>query len=337
MNLLTDMNNGIKTLQTNMTSVTTGLEKNTTELATFKTEIGAKVKSLEEQFQGLKDDVETRLDEYKNEVRAEVAEEVESKLSTWKRELKDEIIQELKSDMGSGNISLNPPGMPSTNIGQKFKHLLRLSRSLENNFCMGHSKQKTPTVSAKSVLRQFFPEFSIDVGSKNSAALVRFSVPPKKSAQFRAKLQEVRGAILTYGWWVAQENPSDLRAMYTVTNDFLKHAKTIRPELKAFFLTIECGWVFYRDLPIIPVFLVPADSLEWDVLAGLLLLKLKGSKGINWLERVSETPKADVSFLGKWLAAMKLKQDLVDALAPLLSVQDKQDDSMGELAEELEG
>jgi hypothetical protein len=328
--LLTNMNDGIKSLQLSVTSLNSGLEKNTTELASFKSEIGGRVETLEKKYEELTDAVEARLDDFKNEVRGELADEVEKKLAEWKQSLKNEIVAELKNDIGEGNVSLNPPTLPSSTIGQKFQHLLRLSRSLESNFCMGHSKQKTPTVCASVVLRQFFPEFDISFGGKGNPALVRFSVPPKHSAHFRAKLQEVRGAILTYGWWVAQENPADLRAMYTLTNDFLKYAKAYKPELKAFFLTIESGWVFLRDLPIFPVFLVPADSAEWDVLSGLLLAKLKHSKGIDWLTRVAEPSKPDVQFLGEWLGAMKLKKDLANALVPLFSSQDGEDAVMSD-------
>jgi hypothetical protein len=183
------------------------------------------------------------------------------------------------------------------------------------------------------VLRQFFPEFDITIAGKRDAVLVCFPVSPKVSAVFRAKLQEVRGTILTYSWWVAQENPADLRAMYTLTNNFLKFAKNHKQELKAFFLTIESGWVFYRDLPLFPVFLVPADSMEWDVLTGLLLAKLKACKQTDWLARVAEAPKPDKPFLGRWVGAMKLKKELADALIPLFSEQDGQDVTMGEEVE----
>jgi hypothetical protein len=326
--LLTNMNDGIKSLQTSVTTLGTGLEKNTTELASFKAEFGGRLEQLEQKYDELTGGLDSRFDDFKEEVRNDLTGQVELKLAEWKQSIKNEIVAELKNDIGEGSVSLFPPGLPKTNIGQKFQHLLRLSRSLENNFCMGHSKQKTPTVRAQSVLHQFFPEFEISCGGNSSAAvaaLVRFSVPQKQSAQFRAKLQEVRGAILTYGWWVAQENLADLRGMYTLTNDFLKFAKSNKPALKAFFLTIECGWVFLRDQPIFPVFLVPADSTEWDVLSGLLLVKLKSTQGVDWLSRVAEPPKPDVAFLGRWLEAMKLRKELAESLVPLFSSQDGED------------
>jgi hypothetical protein len=342
MTLLNTMNDGIKTLQSEVTTLNTNLDKNTTEITTFKTdlanfksEIGGKVELLEQKYEELTEDVEAQLKDFRQEVRVEVADEVEKKLSDWKQSIKQEILDELKSEVGADNITLNPPNMPNTTVGQKFQHLLRLSRSLESNFCMGHSKQKTPSVCTSSVLRQFFPKFDISYGGKSNAALVRFSVHPKQSMSFHAKLQEVRGAIMTYGWWVAQENPADLRAMYTLTNDFLKYAKTNKTELKAFFLTIECGWVYLRDQPIIPVFLVPTDSAEWDVLSGLLLAKLKDSKGIDWLTRVAQAPKPDAAFLGKWLEAMKLRGDLAQALLPLFSSQEDNNVVMVDGQEEL--
>jgi Skp family chaperone for outer membrane proteins len=326
--LLNTMNDGIKSLQSSATALNAGLDKNTSELASFKTEIGARVESLEKKYDELSEEVERRLEEHKEEVRTEIADQVERKLSEWKEAIKSEVVAELKLAVGEGSVSLNPPNLPNTTIAQKFQHLLRLSRSLESNFCMGPTKHKAPTQRAVSVLRQFFPEFDFSFAGKSGASLVRFSVPTKRSAEFRAKLQEVRGAILTYGWWVAQENPSDLRAMYTLTNDFLKFAKSNKIELKAFFLTIECGWVFFRDLPIFPVFLVPADSSEWAVLSGLLLGKLKNSVGVDWLSRVAENPKPDTAFLGNWLEAMKLKKDLANALVPLFSSQDEEDEAM---------
>jgi hypothetical protein len=234
-------------------------------------------------------------------------------------------VSELKAEFSSGNVAITPPDLPNCSIAVKFQKLLRLSRSLENNFCMGHSKLKKPVARAHVVLRQFFPEFDINIAGKRDDALVRFSVLPQASASFRAKLQEVRGAILTYGWWVAQENPADLRAMYTLTNDFLKFAKGHKQELKAYFLVIECGWVFYRDQPLFPVFLVPADTTEWDTLTGLLLNKLKSARDIAWLARVAAEPKPDQAFLGQWLQAMKLRQELADALVPLFSQQDGSD------------
>jgi hypothetical protein len=324
------MNDGVKTLQTDMKGVNSGLDKVTTELTQFKTEISGKVESLEKKYDELAEEIDTRMDEFKVEVRAEIAGEVEMKLREWKDSIKSEIVAELKDEMGSNNISISPPNMPGTSVGLKFEHLLRLSRSLENNFCMGHSKMKKPVARAHVVLRQFFPEFDISIAGKSDDVLICFSVSPKSSAAFRAKLQEVRGAILTYGWWVAQENPADLRAMYTLTNDFLKFAKNHKMELKAFFLTIECGWVFYRDQPLIPVFLVPAVSDEWDILTGLLLAKLKASKQVDWLARVAETPRPDSAFLAKWLEAMKLKPELANALVPLFSQQDGTDVVMGE-------
>jgi hypothetical protein len=236
----------------------------------------------------------------------------------------------LKVSFGSNSGTIAPPLMPDSTIAAKFQHLLKLSRSLESNFCMGHSKMKKPTVRAHVVLRQFFPEFDLSIAGKRDDVLVRFSVSPSSSGNFRAKLQEVRGAILTYGWWVAQENPADLRAMYTLTNDFLKFAKGNKTELKSFFLTIDSGWIFFRDQPLVPVFLIPADSTEWDVLSGLLLIKLKSSRDVAWLDRVSEVPKPDNVFLGKWLEAMKLKKELANALVPLFSQQDGDDVTMGE-------
>ncbi len=328
--MLTEMNDGVKTLQTDMKGVNSGLEKVTNELTQFKTEINEKVENLEKKYEELTDNIDGRLDDFKNEVRDELYGGVETKLNEWKAALKDEIVSELRTELGAGNISVAPPDLPQSSVGAKFQHLLRLSRSLENNFCMGHSKLKKPVVRAHVVLRQFFPEFDISIAGKRDDVLVRFSVLPKVSASFRAKLQEVRGAILTYGWWVAQENPADLRAMYTLTNDFLKFAKGHKQELKAFFLTIDCGWVFFRDEPLLPVFLVPADTTEWDVLTGLLLAKLKDSRGVAWLARVSESPKPDQVFLGKWLVAMKLKQELANALIPLFSQQEGPDVDMGE-------
>jgi hypothetical protein len=339
------MNGGIQTLQSEVKALNSGLDKNTTELTTFKTdlatfksEIGGKVTELEKNYEELANNIDSRFEEFKVEVRDETVGEVEKKLADWKETIKREILDELRSEVGAGSISLTPPGLPSTTIGQKFQHLLRLSRSLECNFCMGPSKQKTPIVRASAVLRQFFPEFNISYGGgKNNAQLVRFSVQPQHSAVFRAKLQEVRGAILTYGWWVAQENPADLRAMYTLANDFLKYAKTNKTELKAFFLTIESGWIFLRDQPILPVFLVPADSTEWDVLSGLLLRKLKDSKGVDWLSRVAQAPRPDTSFLGNWLEAMKLNRELAEALIPLFASQDGEDVLMGDNTGESKG
>jgi hypothetical protein len=328
--MLTEMNDGVKKLETEMKGVNSGLDKVTTELTQFKSEINSKVETLEKKYEELADDVENRLLDFKTEVRDGISSEVETKLREWKSTLKDEIVAELKAELGAGNIAITPPELPNSSVGTKFQKLLRLSRSLENNFCMGHSKMKKPVVRAHQVLRQFFPEFDISIAGKRDDVLVRFSVAPHASANFRAKLQEVRGAILTYGWWVAQENPADLRAMYTLTNDFLKFAKGHKSELKAFFLTIESGWVFFRDQPLLPVFLVPADTVEWDVLAGLLLSKLKSAREMAWLDRVAETPKADSVFLGRWLEAMKLKKELADALIPLFSQQDGDDQVMGE-------
>jgi hypothetical protein len=336
MSLLTEMNSGIKTLQTNMGTVNAGLEKVTNKLSSFQSKIREKVTNVEQRFDDLKNDVEERFDGLQSEVRDAIMSEVELKWNEWKAMMKDEIVSELKADLGTEGLSVVPPDLPHSAVGAKFQHLLRLSRSLQNNFCMGHSKMKKPVVRAHVVLKQFFPEFDISVAGKRDNVLVRFSVVPKSSASFRAKLQEVRGAILTYGWWVAQENPADLRAMYTLTNDFLKFAKGNKPELKSFFLTIESGWVFFRDQPLLPVFLIPADSNEWDVLSGLLLAKLKCAKGTDWLSRVAENPKPDVTFLGKWITAMKLKQELADALVPLFSQQDGVDAVMGE-AESLSG
>jgi hypothetical protein len=78
------------------------------------------------------------------------------------------------------------------------------------------------------------------------------------------------------------------------------------------------------------VFLIPADMTEWDVLTGLLLNKLKKSRDIPWLSRVSEDPRPDQAFLGQWLQAMKLRKELADALVPLFSQQDGADVVMGE-------
>jgi uncharacterized protein YoxC len=328
--MLTEMNDGVKTLQTEMKGVNNGLATVSSELTQFKSEINGKVEKLEQKYDEIAEDVENRISDFKVEVRAELYGEVDAKLNEWRSSLKNEIVAELRAELGSGGLSIAPPDLPNSSVGAKFQHLLRLSRSLQNNFCMGHSKMKKPVARAHHVLRQFFPEFDISIAGKRDDVLIRFSVLPHASASFRAKLQEVRGAILTYGWWVAQENPADLRAMYTLTNDFLKFAKGDKQELKAFFLTIECGWVFFRDLPLIPVFLVPADSTEWDVLSGLLLAKLKRVRDVAWLARVAETPKPDQDFLGKWLEAMKLKKELADALVPLFSQQDGADVVMGE-------
>jgi hypothetical protein len=319
--MLTSMNTGVQTLQSEMKNVNAGLGGVKDELAQFKTEINDKVEGLEKKYEEMVGEAEQRLEEFKQEVRGEISDQIEDKLQTWKESVKNEIIAEIRSEMGSISVSVSPE-LPSTSVGQKFQHLLRLSRALESNFCMGHSKQKKPSVRAHVVLRQFFPEFDINISGKRDDVLVRFSVSSKASADFRAKLQEVRGAILTYGWWVAQENPADLRAMYTLTNNFLKFAKNHKMELKRFYLVIEGGWVFYRDHPILPVFLVPANSDEWDVLTNLLLAKLKTNSEIDWLDRVAAKPKPDSVFLGKWLEAMKLKPELANALVPLFSQQE---------------
>jgi gas vesicle protein len=313
-----------------MQNVNKGLGKVTNELSQFKAEINAKVETLEKKYEEMLEEGEERLEEFKAEVRNEISKEIESRLQTWKDALKNEIVAELRSEVGDTNVSVNPPDLPQSSVGLKFQHLLRLSRSLESNFCMGHAKMKKPVVRAHIVLRQFFPEFEITVAGKKDDVLVRFSVLPKAAAGFRAKLQKVRGAILTYGWWVAQENPADLRAMYTLTNDFLKFAKNHKTELKGYFLTIERGWVFYRDLPLLPVFLIPANSDEWDVLTGMLLVKLKACRQVDWLARVAEAPKPDNVFLGKWLESMKLKPELANALVPLFSSQEASDVVMNE-------
>ncbi len=323
--MLTNMNTGVSNLQAEMKNVYTGLGKVTDELSQFKIDINAKVAKLEKRCEDMVEEGEQRLDEFKSEVRSEIAEEIESKLQTWKDTLKSEIVAELRSEMGENPVSVNPPVLPQSSVGLKFQHLLRLSRSLECNFCMGHVKMKKPVIRAHAVLRQFFPEFQITIAGKKDDALVRFSVLPKAAAVFRAKLQEVRGAILTFGWWVAQENPADLRAMYTLTNDFLKFAKNHKPDLKGYFLTIERGWVFYRDMPLLPVFLIPANSDEWDVLSGMLLVKLKACRQVDWLARVAGDPKPDNAFLGRWLELMKLKPELANALVPLFSPQEASD------------
>ncbi len=325
--MLTGMNTGVQNLQTEMKSVGNGLTGVKKELADFKTEITGKVAELERQHKELAEETENRLVDFKNEVR----DELDQKWREWKAELKDEIMSELRTEIGSSNGSLVSPQIPNSTIAAKFQHLLKLSRSLESNFCMGQSKMKKPTVCAHVVLRQFFPEFDLSIAGKKDDVLIRFSVSPSQSGNFRAKLQEVRGAILTYGWWVAQENPADLRAMYTHTNEFLKFAKGDKQELKRFFLTIESGWVFFREIPLVPVFLVPADTTEWDVLSGLLLNKLKSVNSVGWLDRASESPQPDNVFLGKWLEAMKLRKELADALVPLFNQQDGGDVTMSDL------
>jgi hypothetical protein len=125
---------------------------------------------------------------------------MEAKLNEWRATLKDEIVSELRAEFSSGNIAIAPPDWPHSSVAVKFQKLLRMSRSLENNFCMGHSthsKLKKPVARAHVVLRQFSPEFDIFIAGKRDDVLVRFSVSPQASARFRAKLQEVRGAILT--------------------------------------------------------------------------------------------------------------------------------------------
>jgi uncharacterized protein YoxC len=328
--MLTEMNDTVKATQADVKGIGSGLEKVTTEMTQFKADITSKVESLEEKYEELAKDVDGRFDDFKTEVREEISGDLDAKLNEWKATVKDEIIAELRAEFGTGNIAIAPLDLPHSSVAVKFQKLLRLSRSLEHNFCMGHSKFKKPVTRAHVVLRQFFPEFDISIAGKRDDVLVRFSVSPQASASFRAKLQEVRGAILTYGWWVAQENPADLRAMYTLTNDFLKFAKGSKQELKAFFLVIECGWVYFRDQPLVPVFLIPTDTTEWDVLAGILLSKLRTARDVAWLVRVAEAPKPDQVFLGQWLHAMKLPKELADALVPLFSQQDESDVVMGE-------
>jgi hypothetical protein len=190
---------------------------------------------------------------------------------------------------------------------------------------MGPTKTVTPTVRASILLRRYFPEFDLSV-AKGDAKIVRFSVQPKAGAlasDFRAKLQEVRGSFLAYGWWIAQENPADLRAMYTVANNFLKVAKADTLELKAYYLSVERGWVYYRDEPLVPVFLVPSDNAHWADLAAVLLSKLKAANKVDWLTRATGGLKPDSRFLEKWVEAMHLQRELADAILPNLVLQDQ--------------
>jgi hypothetical protein len=113
--------------------------------------------------------------------------------------------------------------------------------------------------------------------------------------------------------------------MYTVANGFLKVAKDARLELKAFFLSIERGWVYYRDEPLVPVFLVPSKNDQWLELADLLLGKLKESYRVDWLVRASGAIKPDLAFLKKWVETMKLEKELADAILPNLSLQEEVD------------
>jgi hypothetical protein len=281
---------------------------------------------LEQKHAELAKDVDDRLDGIKDEVLASVSEEVASKLREWKDSIKAEILAEMRSDAASPDTESGVSfDSGKSRVAAKFENLLRLSRLLENNFCMGHTKLMTPSVRAPVLLRQFFPEFEFAIARvKPDAKLVRFSIVPKNkasSADFRAKLQEVRGALLTYGWWVAQENPSDLRSMYTVTNEFLKRAKDIKSELKQFFLTLERGWIFFHEIPIVPVFLVPSDTNYWIPLADALLAKLKTVLKLDWLSRASSPPTFDRVFLRDWATIIELKQEVFDSMSPFFGSQ----------------
>ncbi len=260
LNIIRETNDRTKTLETGISAVKT-------ELTNFKTEISGRMDDLEKRHEELVGEVDSRFENIKDEVLGTVSEEVATKLREWKDSIKAEILEELRADQAAGVEQHVSPEMKNSVVASKFENLVRLSRLLENNLCMGHTKTMMPSIRAQVLLRQFFPEFEFAIARvKSGAKLVRFSIVPKtkaSAADFRAKLQEVRGALLTYGWWVAQENPSDLRSMYTVTNDFLKVAKENKNELKQFYLALERGWIFFHDIPIVPVFLVPAESNYW--------------------------------------------------------------------------
>jgi hypothetical protein len=101
----------------------------------------------------------------------------------------------------------------------------------------------------------------------------------------------------------------------------LKRAKEIKSELKQFFLTLERGWIFYHEIPILPVFLVPSDTNYWVPLADLLLGKLKGVLKLDWLSRASAPPSHDQTFLRDWAMAIDLKHDVFDAMSPFFGSQ----------------
>ncbi len=321
--MITETNSGVTAMQTEQKKTNDGLEKVSTELASFKSDVAAKITELEKKHESLAEHVESRMSDFKDEVLSQVSEEVAVKLREWKEGIKDEILAEIHADNSPGAV----PMLGKTNVSAKFDRLLKLSGALENNFCMGHVRHQTPTIRAASVIKQFFPDSGISLGSvQRDAKLVRFCVPPKFAVDFRAKLQEVRGAISGYGWWISQENPADLRAMYTVTNNFLKFAKNDKPALKPFFLTVERGWVFFHDAPIVPVFLIPSDTSKWADLAKLLLPKLQRADRVDWFVRATVTPTHDKFFLGKWIEVMGLEQELADSLLPLIS--DSQDSNL---------
>jgi outer membrane murein-binding lipoprotein Lpp len=343
MNLIEGTNTGVTSLQAKMDTVTTDLSTLKTDLTrkiegleTKQEELGAKQdaleqkqEALEQKYEELSAGIDHRFDALRDEVLGEVTEEVQTKLRDWraevKNELKNEIMEELRAAESSPDINADPPVVCKSAVGQKFQQLIRLSRALENNFCMGPTKSVVPTTRAAVLLRRYFPEFDLSI-AKGNMKIVRFSVQPKAGAlsfDFRAKLQEVRGSFLAHGWWIAQENPADLRAMYTVANDFLKIAKANSLELKAFFLSIERGWVYYREEPLVPVFLIPSDNTYWTDLADILLVKLKESNKVDWLIRATGAMKPDSKFLEKWVGAMRLQKELADALIPKLVFQEQ--------------
>jgi hypothetical protein len=343
MNLIEGTNTGVTSLQTKMDTVTTdlatlktdltkkieGLEKKQEELGAKQDALEQKQDALEQKHEEFSAGIDLRLDAFRDEVLGEVTEEVRTKLRDWrtelKNELKNEILEELRAAESSPDTSADPPAVCKSAVGQKFQHLIRLSRALENNFCMGPTKSVVPTTRAPVLLRRYFPEFDLSI-AKGNMKIVRFSVQPKAGAlshDFRAKLQEVRGSFLAHGWWIAQENPADLRAMYTVANNFLKIAKSTSLELKAFYLSIERGWIFYREEPLVPVFLVPSDNTHWTDLADILLAKLKEANSVDWLVRATCALKPDSQFLEKWVGAMKLQKELADAILPNLILQEQ--------------
>ncbi len=198
-------------------------------------------------------------------------------------------------------------------VHEAFEELLRDQEARKNSFLVGELKRtpedgvpQQPTALFSDVVSEFFDGVRFKLGrlstARNGLKLGKVFVHPDDVHVMKLRCRDCWRAVKETGWWIGQENPTDIRKMEVNAFRFIMEAKNECDELRRYYLEAEEGFVRYARVPFLPVYLVPEDPQKWPELASILLQMVESIQSKNWVSRFRGVKKLDQGLLDKWMS-----------------------------------
>jgi hypothetical protein len=194
-----------------------------------------------------------------------------------------------------------------------FEELLQDQEARKNSFLVGELEKAVedgvppkPAALYSDVVNEFFDGVRFKLGrlttSRSGLKLGKVFVHPDDVHVMKLRCRDSWRAVKETGWWIGQENPTDLRKMEVNAYRFIMEAKEHCDELRHYYLEAEEGFVRYARVPFLPVYLVPDDQQKWPELADILLKMVESIQSKNWISRFRGVKKLNQGLLGTWLS-----------------------------------